>query len=115
MASPAQDVWSFGAMAYELMAAEPVFASDRADDNLTSDHSKLQLLNWLSIDSGRLAKIFSSKKDLSAEQRAFAEHLLLWCLQGDPKNRPTFEQVRSAVRSRTLSPATNKMPSASAP
>ena len=36
MASPAQDVWSFGAMAYELMAAEPVFASDRADDNLTT-------------------------------------------------------------------------------
>ena len=28
MASPAQDVWSFGAVAYELMAAEPIFASD---------------------------------------------------------------------------------------
>eukprot|EP01043_Picozoa_sp_COSAG02_P024621 COSAG02_NODE_1352_length_13107_cov_1461.050584_2_plen_1432_part_00 len=87
------DSWSFGCVLYELAAGLPLFNADRSDDNLNDATSKIELLNWRTIDNTRLARVFAECPACTDAQRSAVQNLIAWCLQADASLRPSMEQV----------------------
>ena len=84
------DVWAIGAVLFELLSAVPLFPSERADGMLVDSRSKLELLNWRTVDAERLEQILPCSAE---DVRNAACELVAWCLQSDPKKRPTMLEV----------------------
>lgn len=95
LATEGLDVWSFGALFYELVTGTALFTADRTDDKFVDERSQLELLNWTSIDSARLDKVLTSEMCPTATdaERHCAKHLCWWCLQNEPTKRPSMEQI----------------------
>eukprot|EP01048_Picozoa_sp_COSAG05_P005277 COSAG05_NODE_309_length_11646_cov_7.176929_4_plen_1176_part_00 len=90
---PTLDAWSVGAILFELCTGIPLFNADRSDDNLNDEHSKVQLLNWRTIDSSRLQLVFAECAEILDRQKEDAKNLISWCLQADAARRPTMQQI----------------------
>ena len=93
-AHPSFDAFSLGALLFEASSRTPLFPSDRSADNLIEDSAKVELSNWLGIDKDRLSRVFKAEKaDATDRQIEDCKHMLQWLLQGDPKQRPSIDQV----------------------
>ena len=82
-------------MLYELSAGLPLFNVDRSDDNLNDLTSKIELLNWRTIDPARLARVFDAVAcpACTDTQRSAAQNLVAWCLQADTNLRPSMDEI----------------------
>ena len=52
-----------------------------------------RLCSWSCIDDAMLDAVFKNCETCDPETRAQAQHLIRWCLQGDPSERPSFEKI----------------------
>jgi serine/threonine protein kinase len=85
------DIWMLGAVLFEMVSGVQLLPSDRSDDKLVDERSRLELLNWRAIDRRRLLQILPDCDD--ADAQSAARELVAWCLQAEPNKRPTIEQV----------------------
>ena len=89
-----QDVWSFGAILFELCSGRTLFPLDLHNDRLVDeDEDLIRLCNWTSIDEKGLSQVFKHSKSCSKKRRSQAQHLIRWCLQGEASKRPTFDDI----------------------
>jgi serine/threonine protein kinase len=95
IADPSFDIWGFGAVLYELCSGNALFPDkDVSDDNLFRKDSLMHLANWLCLDEEKISGILLLS-NLKSDLQADAAHLIWWCLQRNPKDRPTIEQLKS--------------------
>ena len=59
----------------------------------SKSRAMMRLCTWNCISDAELDEVFSSAPDCSDEKRQAAKHLIRLCLNGDPAQRPTLEQV----------------------
>ena len=57
-AAPSQDVWSLGAVLFELCTGRHLFRLDIADDELADPSDRLRLFAWHTIPDDDLAEVF---------------------------------------------------------
>eukprot|EP00940_MAST-03C_sp_MAST-3C-sp2_P001023 g1023.t1 len=99
------DVWSLGVVLFELCAGSTLFAQDLNNDSLKLSADEMRLALWSCIPDERLDSLFPSSPKCSSEQRHAAAHLIRWCLRGDPKMRPSMDDMlRHPFLSSSLSP-----------
>ena len=91
--TPALDAWSFGVILYELCAGRHLFPQDLNDDSMVLDEDEMRLCLWSCIDDELLKAVFKNTHSCSDERRAQAQHLIRWCLKGDPSKRPSFAEI----------------------
>eukprot|EP00924_Labyrinthula_sp_SR-Ha-C_P004835 snap_masked-scaffold_1-processed-gene-13.34-mRNA-1 protein AED:1.00 eAED:1.00 QI:0/0/0/0/1/1/2/0/1246 len=89
------DVWSFGCALFLLLTGFPLFNTDKSGNEISGDNEKIELINWLDLDSRRLDNVLlhyeNAREDLDVINRA--KELVCLCLQGDPKSRPSFQDI----------------------
>jgi len=83
-AAVVHEVWSFGIIAYELLAGLPLFKMDSNGD--IADHEKSRLINWEGLNEGELNMILK-KDNKSKSYVKKAKELLQNCLHPDPNQR----------------------------
>ena len=99
-ARPSFDVWSFGVVFFELCSGRTLFNQDIANDELVQVEDKTKLCTWHTVSDETLADVFAATdkdervtREKWAQVTERAQHLIRWCLKGDPAKRPTIEQV----------------------
>ena len=85
-----QDAWSFGSVLYELCTGRNLFPLDLNDDSMVEEEDLTRLCSWSCLDDKALDGVFKNCETCDPETRAQAQHLIRWCLQGDPSNRSEF-------------------------
>ena len=101
VASAALDVWSLGALLFELCIGRTLFRQDIGNDDLVDTEDLARLFTWRTVSDQELADVFHGAEEggesddaLAISQRsAPAKHLLRWCLKGRPEERPTMAQL----------------------
>ncbi|KAK3279073.1 hypothetical protein CYMTET_13009 [Cymbomonas tetramitiformis] len=92
-ASPAFDLWSFGAVLFFLYTGRSLFHAD-VNDNMTQED--LHLLHAWRDDSARqrLSAVGTAIQYEVKERAEACEDLICWCLQRNPHSRPVdFAEV----------------------
>jgi serine/threonine protein kinase len=92
-ASTSFDVWSFGAMLFELCAGRTLFSQDMNNDTLVELSDRTRLCVWNTISDAQLAPVLKLART-TPEIVASAKDLIRWCLKGDPEQRPSVLQVK---------------------
>ena len=65
-----------------------------SDNEIINEKDIARLCSWNCITDDELNEVFRrSGNDCSDKRRRAAMHLIRWCLQGNPGNRPTLAQV----------------------
>jgi serine/threonine protein kinase len=96
VAEPSFDIWGFGVILYELCSGIPLFPEkDVSDDNLIQKTSLMHLANWLCLDEERIRGVLSLDRNVPQEIRGYASHLISWCLQRNPRDRPTIAELKA--------------------
>ena len=90
-----QDVWSFGSVLFELCTGRNLFPLDLNDDSMVDEKDLTRLCSWSCLDDAMLDAVFKNCETCDPETRAQAQHLIRWCLQGNPSDRPSFERFFS--------------------
>ena len=93
VASAANDVWSLGAVLFELCTGKHLFPQDISGDEMVDAGDLTRLCLWLCVPDEALASVFADDLKCPPPRRALAKHLIRWCLQGDPAKRPTVQQI----------------------
>ena len=94
-AEPSFDVWSFGVLLFELCAGRTLFSQDTSNDALVEGVDRTRLCVWNTISAGELSPIFAPLHDqINPQLVADAKILARWCLQGDPRKRPSLAQIQ---------------------
>eukprot|EP01046_Picozoa_sp_COSAG06_P021229 COSAG06_NODE_1586_length_9011_cov_83.566652_3_plen_866_part_00 len=95
IASTSFDVWSLGVMLFELCTGRTLFRQDTSNDDLLMDEDKDTLCAWQEISETELEEVFASSEagDIADIKRHDAKHLIRWCLQGDPLQRPDVKEM----------------------
>ena len=78
---------------YELCTGRNLFPQDLNDDSMVLDEDEMRLCLWSCIDDELLKAVFKNTESCTVERRAQAQHLIRWCLQGDPLDRPSFVDI----------------------
>eukprot|EP01046_Picozoa_sp_COSAG06_P039371 COSAG06_NODE_4642_length_4072_cov_6.437956_2_plen_841_part_00 len=101
IASTSFDVWSLGVMLFELCTGRTLFRQDTSNDDLLMDEDKDTLCAWQEISETELEEVFASLEadDTADIKRQDAKHMIRWCLQGDPLQRP---DVKGMLKHRFL-------------
>ena len=95
IASTSFDVWSLGVMLFELCTGRTLFRQDTSNDDLLMDEDKDTLCAWQEISEQELDEVFASSEadDIVDIKRQDAKHMIRWCLQGDPLQRPDVKEL----------------------
>ena len=88
-----QDAWSFGSVLFELCTGRNLFPLDLNDDSMVEEEDLTRLCSWSCLDDKSLDGVFKNCETCDPETRAQAQHLIRWCLQGDPSERPSFQKI----------------------
>ena len=78
-----------GALLFELTSGVQLFPSDRTDDHLVDVRSRLELLNWRTLDDARLQRVLADYAPAAEDAR----DLIKWCLLADPAARPSMGEI----------------------
>ena len=94
-AHPTMDTFSLGVLMYEMMTGQPLFLQDTCNNALVDPADHMRLCVWSGVSKAQLAKVFAaaSPKNCTDQQRSDGCHVIRWCLQGDPGDRPTMKQL----------------------
>ena len=60
---------------------------------MVDEKDLIRLCSWSCLDDATLDGVFKNCETCDPETRAQAQHLIRWCLQGDPSDRPNFEMI----------------------
>eukprot|EP01046_Picozoa_sp_COSAG06_P029858 COSAG06_NODE_2799_length_6266_cov_19.296596_5_plen_285_part_00 len=95
IASTSFDMWSLGVMLFELCTGRTLFRQDTSNDDLLMDEDKDTLCAWQEISETELEEVFASLEadDTTDIKRQDAKHMIRWCLQGDPLQRPVVKEL----------------------
>ena len=95
VAHPSLDVFALGVIAYEVCSGKRLFPQDLCNNSLvdtTGDMTRLCI--WLDIPDATLKMIFADPDaSCTQQERKAAQHFVRSCLQGDPKLRPSMEEL----------------------
>ena len=86
LADESMDVWSLGVVLFELLVQENLFSRCFRNDNISNRRDERKLCMWECAGTSLLDKI-------PQDPGRHARHLVSWCLQGDPRLRPTMEEI----------------------
>ena len=109
VASESLDVWSLGALLFELCSGHNLFRHDISNDNLVDANDRTRLFTWCTISDNELAGVFDDEAS-AGEYQGPAQHLIRWCLKGRPAERPTVAQILAHPLLQTDNPATLALP-----
>ena len=90
---PAIDCWSFGVILFELCSGVNLFPQDLNNDSLKDPQDMTRLCLWSCIDDEHLDTLFADSTQCTETQKRECAHLIRWCLQGDPADRPSFKEI----------------------
>jgi hypothetical protein len=107
VALPSLDVWSLGVVFFELCAGLNLFVQDVSNDNMVDKGDMCRLCVWNTITDEQLEPVFAVDDDQpgmrakSSSKASFApptlvqdaKQLIRWMLRGNPKSRPTIQQI----------------------
>ncbi|GBG34526.1 Protein kinase, putative [Hondaea fermentalgiana] len=102
-ADPAIDVWGFGVVLFQMLSGTKLFMVDESDDNLVTDHDKVELMNWLALDDERLRRI-KSRHEKDEEKEGENDGEMIGDDDGvktdglDAENYDEIEAARDLVR-----------------
>ena len=74
---------------FELTSGAQLFLSDRTDDHLVDVRSRLELLNWRTLDDARSQRVLADYAPAAEDAR----DLIKWCLLADPAARPSMGEI----------------------
>jgi len=98
------DIWAYGVLLYEMCCGHVLFTQDMSNNQIVLAADKTKLCLWHTISDHELEGVFSELQPTLDEAnrgpswlkqvRQDAKSLIRWCLKGDPKLRPSLDQVR---------------------
>jgi serine/threonine protein kinase len=81
-------------VAFEILTGTPLFEKDLSDDNLYHSDAKSELINWNTLESGRLSMVLQNLVgDCGMQLQEDAKHFVAWCLRREPDERPTIDEL----------------------
>ena len=88
------DMWSFGVVAFELLAGgRPLFRSDGTNNALADVKEIFRLCSWIGLEPSLQNQIASFLSNRDPELTLPAQHFVASCLSCDPRLRPSCRDL----------------------
>ena len=88
------DMWSFGVVAFELLAGgRPLFRSDGTNNALADVKEIFRLCSWIGLEPSLQNQIASFLSNRDPELTLPAQHFVASCLSSDPRLRPSCRDL----------------------